>query len=81
MIDTTTSSPIAVSTDGGADPYIVVPVTRLGEVSAILEAHMVPFWVDAEVISIDGKAEIAVVNLGRGANPAAIQGLLDPIPQ
>jgi hypothetical protein len=80
MIDTTTRQPLSVSTDGGAGPYIMVPVAQLDKVKALLETNKVPYWADEEVISLDGKPEIAVINLGRGSNPAMVQRLLDSIP-
>jgi hypothetical protein len=80
VIDTTTRQPLHVSTDGDAGPYIMVPVAQLDKVTALLEMNKVPHWVDEEAISLDGKPEIAVVNLGRGSNPAMVQSLLDGIP-
>jgi hypothetical protein len=80
MIDTTTRQPLHVSTDGNALPYIMVPVAQLDKVKALLEANRVPCWVDEEAISLDGKPEVAVINLGHGSNPATVQSLLDSIP-
>lgn len=80
MIDTTTHRPLYVSTDGDAGPYIMVPVAQLDEVRAVLDANKVPYWVDEEAISLDGKPEVAVINLGHGSNPATVQSLLDSIP-
>jgi hypothetical protein len=80
MNDTTTRKPLRVSTDGGAGPYIVVPVSQLDQVVALLDANKVSYWVDEEALSIDGKPEIIFVNLERGSDPAAIQRLLDSIP-
>ena len=80
MIDTTTRQPLSVSTDGGAGPYIMVPVTQLDKVRSLLDANKVRFWVDEEAISLDGKPEVAVINLGHGTNAAMVQSLLDSIP-
>ncbi len=80
MIDTTTHEALNVSTDGDAGPYIVIPVAQLDKVKALLQANKVPYWVDEEVISLDGKPEVAVINLGNGSNPATVQSLLDSIP-
>jgi hypothetical protein len=71
---------LRVSTDGGAGPYIMVPASQLDQVMALLKADKISFWVDEEVISLDGQPEIAVVNLGHGNDPVAIQRLLDSIP-
>ncbi len=80
MIDTTTRQPLYVSTDGDAGPYIMVPVAQLEMVKAILDTHKIPYWVDEEAISLDGKPEVAVINLGKESNPATVQGILDRIP-
>lgn len=80
MIDTTTRQPLYVSTDGDAGPYIMLPVAQLENVQAVLDTHKVPYWVDEEAISLDGKPEVAVINLGKVSTPAKVQRLLDGIP-
>jgi hypothetical protein len=80
MIDTTTRPPITISTDGGAGPYITVPVLQLEKVRALLDTNKIPYWVDEEVISLDGKPEVAVINLGQGSKLSTVQSLLDSIP-
>ena len=80
MIDTTTRQPIYVSTDGEAGPYIMLPMAQLDKIRGFLETNKIPYWVDEEVISLDGKPEVAVINLGHGTNPATVQRLLDSIP-
>lgn len=77
MIDSTNQERVVVSTDGSAGPYIMVPFDQLEAVKSILQKNKVPFWVDADAISLDGKPEIAVVNLGRGASASQVQQLLD----
>ena len=80
MIDTTTDKPLYVSTDGDAVPYIMVPVVQLERIRALLDANKVRYWVDEEAISLDGKPEITVINLGGRSDPEPIQHLLDSIP-
>jgi hypothetical protein len=80
MIDTTTHQPLSISTDGNAGPYIMVPVAQLDQVKTLLDAHKISCWVDEEAISLDGRPEVAVINLEHGSNPATVQGLLDSIP-
>jgi hypothetical protein len=82
MIDTTTRQRLEVSTDWGwgAEAYIVLPLTQLDQVKALLDANKISYWVDEEVLSIDGKPEIAWINLEDGTNPARVQSLLDSIP-
>ena len=77
MLDSTTHERIIVFTEGNAGPYIMVPLDQLEAVKAMLHDNQVPFWVDADAISLDGKPEVTVVNLGRGANAAQVQRLLD----
>ena len=80
MIDTSTDKPLYVSTDGEAGPYIMVPVMQLERVRTLLDTDKTPYWVDEEAISLDGKPEITVINLGRGTDPINVQRLLDSIP-
>ena len=80
MIDTTTHKRLYVSTDGDAGPYIMAALTQLDRIKAILDANKVSYWVDEEVISVDGKPEVAVINLGRRSDPEVIQRLLDSTP-
>ncbi len=80
MIDTTTRKRLRVSTDGEAGSYIMVPVEQLNQVRTLLDANKVSYWVDEEAISLDGKPEIAVINLDLRSEPATVQRLLDSIP-
>jgi hypothetical protein len=77
MTDITTNSPLHVSTDGTAGPYIMVPVSQLDEVRRLLDSHSIVYWVEENAISVDGAPEIAVIDLGRGGDAAAVQTLLD----
>ena len=77
MIDSTTQARITVSTGGDAGPYIMVPLDQLEAVEGVLRNRGISYWVDADAISLDGKPEIAVVNLGRGADVGQVQRLLD----
>ncbi len=79
MTDVTTHQRLRVSTDGTAGPYIMVPVSQLEEVKALLSRNRIHYWVDENAISLDGKPEIAVINLGRGANASAVQNILDSV--
>lgn len=80
MIDMTSHQPLHVSAEGDAGPYIMVPVAQLEKVSALLKREKVAHWIDEEAISLDGKPEIAVINLGQESKPALVQGILDSIP-
>ncbi|HVC93461.1 MAG TPA: hypothetical protein VND64_07205 [Pirellulales bacterium] len=80
MIDATTDQPLRVSKEGNAGPYIMVPVLQLENVKGVLEANKVSYWVDEEAISLDGKPEIIIINLGLRTDAATVQRLLDGIP-
>lgn len=80
MIDTTTDKPLKVSTECDAMPYIMVPVAQLEKVRTLLAANECSFWIDEEAISLDGKPEVIVINLGHGSDPEKVQHLLDSIP-
>lgn len=77
MIDTSTKKRLYVSTDGDAGPYIMVPVQQIDDVRALLDANTIPYWVDENAISLDGKPEITVINLGHGADATTVQNILD----
>ena len=77
MIDAMTRKPLYVSTDGTAGPYIMVPVSQLADLRELLDKHRIRYSVEEDAISLDGAPEIAVVDLGRGADVAAVQVILD----
>ncbi len=79
MIDAMTRKPLYVSTDGTAGPYIMVPFHQLADLRHLLDEHGIRFWVEENVISLNGAPEVAVVNLGRGADGEAIQAVLDSV--
>jgi hypothetical protein len=79
MTDITTKKPLHVSTDGTAGPYILVPVSQLEDVRRLPDSRSIRHWVEEDVISLDGTPEVAVVNLGRGGDPAAVQTILDTV--
>lgn len=79
MIDITTGERLVVSTEGTAGPYIMIPIGQLEKVQTSLDENNVPYWVDVNAISIDGKPAITVVNLGRNANAEMVQAILDSL--
>ncbi len=68
-----------VSTDGTAGPYIMVPVSQLDVVRRLLDSRRIGYWVEENAISLDGAPEVAVINLGRGGDAAAVQAVLDSV--
>jgi len=79
MTDAATQKTLRVSTDGTAGPYIMVPVSQLDEVRRLLDSRHIGHWVEENAISLDGAPEIAVINLGRGGDAAAVQAVLDSV--
>jgi len=79
MTDSTTHQRLRVSTDGTAGPYIVIPEGQLEEVKTLLGGRGIGYWVDENVISLNGEPYVAVVNLGRAADAAAVQEILDDV--
>ena len=79
MIDTTTEKRVYVSADGTAGPYVMVPVSRLPDLRQLLDRHGIAYSVEEHAISLDGTPEIAVVDLGRGADVHAVQTILDSV--
>jgi hypothetical protein len=79
MTDTTTENPMRVSTDGTAGPYIMVPFSQLDEVRQLLDSHHVAYAVEEDVISLNRAPEVAVIDLGRDGDAAAVQAILDSV--
>jgi len=79
MTDTTTNKPLHVWTDGTTGPYIMVPVSQLDGVRRLLDSRGVRYWVEENAISLDEAPEIALINLGRGGDAAAVQAILDSV--
>lgn len=79
MTDTSTQRPLQVSTESTAGPYMDVPVSQLDEVERLLKQAGIFYWVNDNLISIDGGPEIATVNFGRSGDAAAVQAILDSV--
>ena len=79
MIDAMTRKPLYVSTDGTAGPYIMAPVSQLADLRELLDKHRIRYSVEEHAISLDGEPEIAVVDLGHGADVAPVQVILDSV--
>ena len=79
MIDAITHDRILIHTEGTGAPYLMVANEQLEVVVSVLRDHGVSHWVDDDAISLDDEPAVAVVNLGRGADVAAVQRLLDAI--
>ncbi|HVA47775.1 MAG TPA: hypothetical protein VNH11_15510 [Pirellulales bacterium] len=80
MIDAVTQKRLCVSTEGAFAPFVVVPLNQLDTVLAALDANKLSYRLDDEVMSVDGKPEVAFVNLERGSDPVSVQRILDNIP-
>ena len=79
MTDVVTKKPLHVSTDGTAGPYIMVPLDQLDEVRRLLDQHSIRYSVDKDAISLNDEPYVTVIDLGRGADAAAVQTILDSV--
>jgi hypothetical protein len=77
MIDTVYRKPIKVEMNWGIEPYIDIPLDQLKEVTSLLDANQITYWVDDEVLSIDGGPEFALITLHEQTDVAMVQRLLD----
>ena len=77
MTDVVTQKPLLVSADERVGPYVDVPVSQLDELQRLLDSRRISYWVEEEVISLDGGPEIATIDFGRGADAAVVQAILD----
>ena len=76
MIDHMTQKPVRVLPDSS----IVLPLSQLDQLKAVLDAHKIAYEVGDEVLSVDGKPEVAFVDLERDVDSETVQQLLDSIP-
>ena len=79
MIDEITTDRIIIFDEGRGAPYFMVPDAQLAAAVAALERHGIYHWVDDFTIALDGDPAVAWVNLGRGADVAAVQRVLDSV--
>jgi hypothetical protein len=79
MSDAAIHKPLRVSYEGSGVPYLVLPESRLAEVRRFLDGRGIRYWVEEEVISMDGGPEEAWINFDRGADAPAIQAILDDV--
>lgn len=77
MHDTTNGNRIHVATDGDSLPYIMVPLAQLDAVQSLLRDHDVEYWVEENAIALNDEPYIAVINLSKSADVAAVQTVLD----
>jgi hypothetical protein len=57
---------------------VFVPET-LDQLRNLLTSRGISHWVESGSISLDGRPAIAVINLGRGADVARTQAILDQV--
>ncbi len=77
MIDTMTQGPLIVRTDGGAGPYIRLPLSQLPEVRRLLDEHQVKYLVQELTIAYKGRPPVATIDLNRKTDIVAVQTILD----
>ncbi len=77
MMDVTADKPLQVSIDGTAGPYIRVLVSQLDGLARLLSSHRIGYDVAEHAISWNGTPAVTVVRLGRQADAALVQRVLD----
>jgi hypothetical protein len=80
MNDKSTRNQLHVSVNGTTGPYIMVPLDQLSVVTRLLDDNRVSYGTDEVAISLDDEPEVVFITLSRGADPRAVQRLLDSIP-
>jgi hypothetical protein len=79
MTDVMTNKPLQVLPGGATGPYLYVPVSQLDEVRQLLDSHEIRYRVDNYSVSLNESPFVIVVAFGRGADPNAVQNILDSI--
>ncbi len=77
MATSAADSPLTVSTDGTAGPYVVVTSEQFGPVVDALRADGVRFQVDQDAVLLNGAPALAVIDLGMGTDVTRVQDILD----
>lgn len=77
MIDTMKQERLRVLNNGAAGPYIILPFSQVEQVQELLNKHHIRYWMDDNLISLDGGPETALINFGRGGDASAVQSILD----
>ncbi len=80
MTDTMTRKRLSLSIDTGGRAHLTVPFEQLGEVTTLLDANGIRYWVEEEVLSINDGPEVAFVTFYRETDSAKVQRLLDSVP-
>jgi len=77
MRSTPVDAPLYVSTDGTSGPYITVTTEQLAPVVNALRAEHVFFQINEDVVMMDGRPELSVIDLGHGADTEKVQSILN----
>lgn len=80
MLDRVSQKPLDVWALGTAPPYLLAPVSQLGEIMALLDSNRVRYQVDDFTISFDDEPEAVWITFGGNTDPKVIQDLLNNAP-
>jgi hypothetical protein len=80
MIDRMTKEPIRVTAPENARPSIRLPKDQVVDVSELLDANGIGYWVGHISVSVDGQPYVSRIHLRQGADPNRVQALLDAVP-
>jgi hypothetical protein len=73
------NAPLRVSTDGTADPYVVVTPEQLGAVVVAFREEGIDFRVEDDAVLSGGTPALAIIDLGGGPNVERVQHVLDRV--
>jgi hypothetical protein len=73
------NAPLRVSTDGTADPYVIVTPEQLGAVVVAFREEGIDFRVEDDAVLSGGSPALAIIDLGGGPNVERVQHVLDRI--
>jgi hypothetical protein len=79
MPTSTTDTPLTVSTDGTAGPYVIVTPEQFRPVTDALRAEGIRFRVEENAVLLGGMPALAVIDLGIGADVEQIKRVLDRV--
>jgi hypothetical protein len=77
VIDHETQHELKVSVEGSAGAYLTVPLDQLPNVRRVLENNGIVHFISQDVIELDGRPPIAIIDFARGADTCRIQAALD----
>src|SRR5438270_13289764 len=79
MTTSALSDHLRLSTDGTAGPCVTVAPDQFTAVVEALRSAAIVYRADEDAVRLNGAPALAVIELGRGADVARVQGVLDHV--